>query len=242
MSRENASVSVSLDGRLQVAAEYVRNGGVVADIGTDHALLPISLLLSSRCRAAIVSDINRGPLDRAEANAEKYGVTDRISAFLADGLKTLPLEEHGVTDIVICGMGGELISSIIAASDYTKKSGVRLILQPMTRSADLRRYLAETGYDIIDETLVGSGSKIYECIAAEFDGRTRVISPAEAELGSVNIERGSENEYFGRFLRSSYILLCRRIDGMKKGGLSTKEAETLAVEYRKIAERCGIDL
>lgn len=242
MSKEVTPLSVSLDGRLAAAADYVKRGGVVADIGTDHAFLPISLLLSGKCKAAVVSDINRGPLDCAKSNADKYGVTEKMEFFLADGLKDLPLDEYGVTDIVICGMGGELITSIIAASEYPKKTGVRLVLQPMTHSADLRRYLASEGYCTVDETLVESGNKIYECIAAEYDGTARSITPAEAELGAHNIDRAFNNELFVGFFLSSYILLCRRIDGMKKGGLSTEKEEELVCEYRNIAERFGIDI
>ena len=105
------------DGRLGRAADFVREGAVVADIGTDHAYLPIYLLLSGKIKFAVASDINRGPLDSAKRNAAKYGLTDKMRFTLANGLDGLPLEEDGVSDIVICGMGGELIAQIIAASE-----------------------------------------------------------------------------------------------------------------------------
>lgn len=240
MNKENDK-GVRLDDRLHAAASFV-HGGSVADIGTDHALLPISLLLSGKCSSAIASDINEGPLMRAKLNAAKYGLNDRMVFCLADGLEKLPLEERGVSDIVICGMGGELIATIISASDYPKKSGVRLVLQPMTHSADLRRYLAESGFRTVDESLSEDDGRIYECIAAEYDGEMREISPAEAELGKVNIARGTENPLFEAHLVSSYTVLVRRIEGMKKGGLAVDFEANLAMEYKKIAERCGIRL
>ena len=233
--------SVKLDARLSSAAEFV-HGKSVADIGTDHALLPISLLITGKCTSAIASDINEGPLCRAKINAERYGLADKMVFCLADGLDGLPLDERSVSDIVICGMGGELIASIIAASDYPKKSGVRLIMQPMTHSADLRRYLAESGFRILDESLSEDDGRIYECIAAEYDGEKRTVTDAEAELGKANIERSVNDPLVVRHLISSYITVMRQIDGMKKGGLPTDDLDRLANEYRMIAERCGIEL
>ena len=128
-----------LDSRLSLAASFVREGSVVADIGTDHAYIPIYLLLTNKSKSTIAADINEGPLERARINADRYGIRDGITFCLADGLSTLPLEEMGVTDIVICGMGGELIASIIDASEYAKKSGVRFILQPMSHAEKLRK-------------------------------------------------------------------------------------------------------
>ena len=123
---------IKTDERLSLAMQFVREGSVVADIGTDHGYIPVALLTGGVCPFAYASDVNAMPLDKARANAEKYGVSDRVSLHLSDGLrfidedKTLP--EHPVDDIVICGMGGELIAEIVSRSAYAKKSGVRLII------------------------------------------------------------------------------------------------------------------
>jgi len=98
------------DGRLMSAAPFVR-GGVIADIGTDHAYLPVWLLLTGRVQGAVATDIREGPLRTAARTVERYGLSGKISLILADGLAGI--EKYHPDDIIIFGMGGELIASII---------------------------------------------------------------------------------------------------------------------------------
>lgn len=232
----------ALDERLECAASLVRDGASVADIGTDHAFLPISLLMSGRASDAIASDINEGPLDRAKENARKYGIDARITFCLADGLDDLPLEEKKTSDIIICGMGGELISEILSRSDYIRRGGVRVILQPMTRPQILRKYLADAGFAIVDEKLCKSSGRIYQCIAAEYDGEKREISDSAAYLGEINIARGTASPYFSEQLSIEYARVIKRVEGMKAGGIDSGAEERLAEDYKKIAKGNGIEL
>ena len=149
------------DKRLCAAAKLVRQGAVFADIGTDHALLPVFLCKTGRVSRAVAADINVGPLAAARAQVEAEGVSHLIKLVLTDGLRGL--EEEGLSDIAICGMGGELIARIIEASPYVKKAGIRLILQPMTCITELREYLSH-GFNIIDESIVCEDGKIYQII------------------------------------------------------------------------------
>ena len=171
-----------LDDRMMSAASFVNRGDVVADVGTDHGYLPIYLILSGIIPFAVASDIREGPLGRARKNARKYGVDQKMKFELSDGLAFL---EDGcpVDDIIICGMGGETIISIIEASDYPKKSGVRLILQPMTKAFELREYLYSGGFEIMDEMLSESGGKIYSCMLTRYTGKSRSVSFAAKMLG-----------------------------------------------------------
>ena len=189
---KNGKRTLTLDSRLSCAASFVRDGAVVADIGTDHAYIPIYLLERGIARFAIASDINRGPLERARKNASEYGLADKMRFTLANGLEGIEPEREGVTDIVICGMGGELIASIIGASEYTKKDGVKLILQPMSCAAELREFLAKNGYRIADEQLCRAAGKIYTCILAEYDGVVREYGELSLMLGEHNIARGGK--------------------------------------------------
>ena len=178
-----------LDPRLAAAASFAREGAVAADIGSDHAYLPISLILDGRAPFAVVSDVNEGPLLRAKANAAKYGVKENMRFVRADGLIGLDPERDGVGDIYVCGMGGELIARIIGASDYTRRPGVRLILQPMSSPEELRLFLGMAGFAILDERLCEAAGKRYACLLAAYDGEVRTYTPAELLLGRANIEK-----------------------------------------------------
>ncbi len=177
---------VKLSPRLATAVPYVRRGHIVADIGTDHAYLPISLCergILTPARegniCAVAADINAGPVARAEMHIAAAGLADRIAAVKTDGLTGL--DRYAPTDIIIFGMGGELIASIVAAAPWIRTAETRLILQPMTHAADLRAYLAGEGWRIVGETLSREGARLYQTICAEWNGRPLPV-PTLAEL------------------------------------------------------------
>ena len=173
--------NVTLDGRLNSVGKFVRQGAEFADIGTDHAYLPIYLLKTGRISSAVASDINEGPLCSARENAKEMGLFDKIRFILTDGARGL--EKFGLTDIAIAGMGGELITDIIEGSPFLRDEKIRLILQPMSKQAHLRRYLAERGFEIIIEDYSSSASKFYVTMCVEYIGTPREIDEYEAEFG-----------------------------------------------------------
>ena len=116
----------NLDARLLSVAKFVREGAYACDIGTDHAYLPVYLVLIGRAVRALASDINKGPVERAKISVSKYGVSDKIDVILSAGLDGAA--DYPVTDIIIAGMGGELIASIIDAAKWTRDCKYRLIL------------------------------------------------------------------------------------------------------------------
>ena len=116
----------NLDARLLSVAKFVREGAYACDIGTDHAYLPVYLVITGRAERALASDINKGPVMRAEESVARYGVSDKIKVILSDGLAGA--EKNPVTDIIIAGMGGELIASILEAAKWTRDRKYRLIL------------------------------------------------------------------------------------------------------------------
>lgn len=170
------------------AAAYVRRGSVIADIGTDHAWLPIYLIDKGISPRAIAADINEGPLDRARINIPK-GMQKKIELRLTDGLSGI--EDAGVNDVLICGMGGELIARIIGDAPFLKNEGIRLVLQPMTKAPYLREFLLSEGFSIIDETL-SRDDRIYQTLCAEYVGSSENYSPLELLLGKHNIKKGGE--------------------------------------------------
>ena len=215
--------------RLCTAASFVRNGAVVADIGTDHAYLPIYLALENRITYALASDINEGPISKARENIIKYGLESKITTAVANGLDGI--EKYNPTDIVICGMGGELIAQILENSEYAKKQGVRLILQPMTSVKELREYL-QKGYSTIAENVIFEDNKLYQVICVEYDGVIRHYSNAELELGVKNIENGGEE--FKMLFDATIKKKEKKLNGLKIGGYDTTEAENEIIELKKL--------
>lgn len=225
---------LKLDDRLMSAANFVRRGVAVADIGTDHAYIPVYLLQNEIASFAIACDINKGPLERAKLNAEKYGVGHKMRFTLADGLNGVEPERDSVTDIIICGMGGELVARIINESEYTRKNGVHLILQPMSAADDLRSFLDKSGFAVIDEVLSTAAGKTYCCLLVEYDGVKRTSTPAELLLGRKTIEK--REPLFEKYAGEILARLDTKINGMKKGGLSAVAEEECRREIMDILE------
>lgn len=157
--------SMELNERLRHIAELVPEGSVIADIGTDHAYLPVYLVRSGRCPRAIASDVRPGPLAAARQTVREAGLEARIDLRLGDGLTVLKPGEAEVA--VLSGMGGPLIVRVLEAAPDVRQGMKRLILQPMVAAALVRRWLAGNGFRLADEDLVADGGRIYEIIAAE---------------------------------------------------------------------------
>ena len=165
-SRKGRLATVTLDKRLRAVAALVRPGSRVADIGTDHAYLPVSLVQSGVCPSAIASDVRSGPLAAAESHVMAAGLFAQISLRLGDGLMTVMPQE--VDDIVIAGMGGETVAAILEAAPWVRDTRLRLILQPMTRAEDTRRWLLTNGFTLDEEHLVTDGRHLYPVMAASY--------------------------------------------------------------------------
>ena len=150
--------------RLRTAASMVRGGVVLADIGTDHAYLPVCLVQDGLVPRVIASDIGEGPLLNAKNTVDAYGCADRIELRISDGLNNFSPGEAG--EICICGMGGNLIADILTAAPWVKTEGMHLVLQPMTHAEDVRRYLCENGFVIECERCVRDGGRVYLLLSA----------------------------------------------------------------------------
>ena len=209
----------------------VPRGARLADIGSDHAYLPIALCLENKIECALASDINDGPVAAAVANIHKNGLADKIEAVRADGLdKTRAFAPDCIT---ILGMGGELIVSILDKADWVKDEGITLVLQPMTHPEILAKYLAENGFEVIDERIVQDGGRddrIYRIISAKFDGKRRELTEGEALIGRINVDRGDSvtRAYIERNIR----VLETRIRGKVGAGSDAESEVFLSDELR----------
>ena len=211
-----------LDGRLAACAKWVRRGSILADVGTDHAYLPTALATGGWIRSAVASDIGSGPCENARQTVEAAGLGDMITVIQADGLSGT--EKYGPDDIVIAGMGGETIIDILSAAKWLTPD-MRLILQPMTRQAELWRYLADEGYTLTASDLASANAprssgknndKIYEIVVCSPGGRRWSLSDSEAflRLRGCAAPAGLQRLHAEKTLR----YLREMIDGIKSGG------------------------
>lgn len=143
--------------RLQCIINHVC-GETIADIGTDHAYVPVRLIEEKRAEKIIASDIRKGPVETARRTVKRHKMEDKIEIRQGAGLSVLKPGE--ADNIIIAGMGGILISEIINNDMETAKESL-LILQPMNCQYELRKYLHQNGFSIIDEDIVTEGFKVY---------------------------------------------------------------------------------
>lgn len=173
-------LKVNLDERLKVISEYVSQGSVVADIGTDHGYLPIYLIQNKISSFVYACDINEFPLESAKKNIIEYGVSNQAETILTNGLENLEIEK--LDEIIIAGMGGELIFQII--KNYKFSNNQRLILQPMTSADILRKQLILNGFNIIEEKSIIDYKHFYCVMYVEYNGKINSqVSDEFCQLG-----------------------------------------------------------
>lgn len=202
------STSSQLDNRLKLCADFVRNGAKLADIGTDHAYLPVWLCRIGRCPCAIAADINPEPLKRGQSTIIESGMSGRIETRLSDGLKEIKCDE--ADDIVIAGMGGELIAKILSECSFATDSSKHFILQPMTKSEVLIAWLCENGFKILKQDCCVASGKCYTVILAEYSGEKHSADELYCYLGKLSPK---SNETHLRFVEGHLNRLSKQAVG-----------------------------
>lgn len=160
---------MKLSGRLAVIASQIPECGILSDIGTDHAFIPIYAIENGLCRSAIAADLRKGPLEMAKANIRKHGLENKVETRLGNGLEPILPEECDV--IVIAGMGGQLIRDILSAAREKAGRATLLLLQANNAVDALRKWLYENGFDILEEKLISDAGKLYCLIKAVWTDR-----------------------------------------------------------------------
>lgn len=155
--------------RLERVAAHMPAGAHLADIGSDHAYLPVALLRRGVIATAVAGEVATTPLRAAERTVVENGLEQRISVRLANGLAAIEPED-GITAISLCGMGGETIRDILDSGKARLSGRERLILQPNGGEQPLRQWLMENGYRILCEELLRENRFYYEIIVAERAG------------------------------------------------------------------------
>lgn len=168
--------NIKLSDRLQLLLEQVPEGSVLADIGSDHALLPVAAVQSGRAAAAIAGEVNAGPYEAANRGVAEAGLSRQIAVRRGDGLEVL---EPGEADcITIAGMGGSLIAAILERGQKLGKlAGVKtLALQPNVGEDILRRWLLSRGWVLTAEHILEEDGKIYEILTAVPEGQAALTN------------------------------------------------------------------
>lgn len=156
---------IQLSGRLKLIASFVSEGNRLADIGTDHAYVPIYLVGKDIIPSAVAMDINEGPLKKAEENVKLYGMEDRIQLRLSDGLDRLSPKEADT--VLIAGMGGRLILNILDRGKEVCDKINELIVSPHSEIELVREYLMNNGFAIVREEMILDEGKYYTVMKAE---------------------------------------------------------------------------
>jgi len=213
-------ISQYMTERLLAVSGQVEKDSLIVDIGTDHAYVPLYLVINNIAKKAIAMDINEGPLLRAQRNIEKFKLQEKIETRLSSGLKNL---NDGEADtVIIAGMGGILINQIINDDKDRLKSVKNFILQPMTAVDETRRYLEKNGFLIKNEVLAKEDEKIYTIILA-VRGEMKIESEINYHIGKKLIENKDKH------LKE---LLLGKIYEYEKAILSMQNAKDVVIDEK----------
>lgn len=226
-----------LSKRLRALADFVPVGKKVADIGADHAHLLIHLAKRGDLIQGIAGELNEGPWQNAREQVERSGETERIEVRLGDGLSVLAAGEADV--IVLAGMGGSLMARILEAGAARLPATGRLILQPNTDSDQVRRWLIDHEWQLIDERLVEDGDFLYEILVAEPGEGIKPYRfsslPVERQIGVGPLLWQKKDPLLPRKLREELAGLIRISEALQQGKSADARQRKLVIE-EEIAE------
>ncbi|MGD9676832.1 MAG: tRNA (adenine(22)-N(1))-methyltransferase TrmK [Vulcanibacillus sp.] len=183
---------IKLSKRLLKIADYIPKNKRIADIGSDHALLVSYLISKEISLFAIAGEINEGPYNSSLKQTMNYNLGKKVSVRKGDGLEVIKQGEE-IDIIVIAGMGGMLIANILESGKEKLNNVERLILQPNVGEKEVRIWLDNNHWSIVDEEILEEDGQIYEIIVAEH--RVDKLDPAyQVEFNNL-FPRGKEDLY-----------------------------------------------
>ncbi|WP_300283064.1 tRNA (adenine(22)-N(1))-methyltransferase [Peptacetobacter sp.] len=224
---------MKLTDRLYKIASFVTDGKRIADIGTDHGYIPVYLLKNNKIPFAILADINKGPLENARKEVRHNSLENKTDLRCGSGIEVL--EKGEVDEIIIAGMGGILIADILEAKKEVAQNAEKLILQPMQAQEELRKYLLNNGYEIMEETLENEDFRIYEIMTAKYTGKNN--TPEDEiyyEVGEKLLNNKNELfiEFINKKIRSNKAIL-DKLDGIESETISEKRRE-IEIKIKKL--------
>lgn len=215
--------------RLRAVANLVPECEKFADIGTDHAYIPIAMIKENKAKNAIASDIGEGPLMHAQKNIQNEKLENKIETRIGAGL--IPIKINEINGAVIAGMGGKMIRKILEENIEKSNSIEWFVLQPMKNSDELRKWLVSNGYKICKESLAKEDWHIYEIIQVRH-GTMKIEDELKYEIGIT--EELQNHVLYKDFLKKKIF--------KRKRLLSMIDINTENVEQHKKREKAEIEL
>ncbi|MBQ8925134.1 MAG: SAM-dependent methyltransferase [Clostridia bacterium] len=220
---------ITLTNRLSMVAGLIRDGRPLADIGTDHAYLPVFLLQEGRISRAAACDVREGPLQNAAATVDAEEVSDRVELLLCSGFEHPRLREY--KDFAMAGMGGNLMVDLMTAAPFLQTEGTHLVLQPQSHAEDVRDYLCRNGFTILRETATRDNGRVYIAMEVSYTGETKDATLSECYLG--RLPESDAPERFDHF-RDVLRRLTARHDALLAYPESREECELLEPVIRDV--------
>ena len=206
----------------------MESAGLV-DVGTDHGMLPIALAQQGYAGNLLATDINEAPLRNARSNAADLGLSERIRFLKCDGLDDCPPD--AVDTIVIAGLGGDTICSILDRAEWLFDSSYTLILQPMQRAEVVRYWLVHNGFLIDRENLVQENQRIFQMFRA-IPGESPAYLDAEYICGK---QTAGDRNVILRHIEQEIDVITKKTTGICLTNETPDSASTLAF-YRHILQ------
>ncbi len=219
---------MKLDCRLMAIANLVRKDKAFADIGTDHAYLPVYLVEKGIIQRAIAADLRVGPLENARDAVVSYRFTEQIELRLSDGLDNF--KENEVDEIAVAGMGGLLISQFIERTGWLKNENIHLILQPMTHVEELRKTLFDNGFIVDKEVVAEDDDKLYMVLSAYYYGDATAYTELDLIVGKLPHNDDSLSK---KYLAKIYDKYNKKLVALKNAGKQCTELEQLVGELKQ---------
>ncbi len=219
---------MQLDSRLMAVAGLVRKDKYFADIGTDHAYLPVWLIENGIINRAVAADLRKGPLENAKETVVSHNLVDKIELRLSDGLDNFM--ENEAEEIAVAGMGGLLISEFINRTEWLKNKEVHLILQPMTHTEELRKTLFDNGFIIDNEVVAKDGDKLYIVLSAFYYGDATAYTDFDLIVGRLPY---NNDDLSREYLNKIFNKYNKKLSALKNANKECNDLEMIVGELRK---------
>ncbi len=219
---------MKLDSRLMAIANLVRENKVFADIGTDHAYLPVYLVENGKIQKAIAADLRVGPLENAKDAVVSYGFTEQIELRLSDGLDNF--KENEVEEIAVAGMGGLLISQFIERTQWLKNENIHTLLQPMTHVEELRKTLFDNGFIIDEEVVAEDDDKLYIILSVYYYCGPTAYTDLDLIVGKLPYNNDNLSK---KYLAKIYNKYNKKLIALKNADKECTELERIVGELKQ---------